>query len=155
MLQYWYLAFLLTVLWPLLNRGIVSLVSPKPETLVRRKLWYFATWLVLLLPLLFAASGLSLPLVPIVSNLLPRSVIYILLIVAAVFVVIMLHLVRGVMDRSRIRTWSEIAWRFVGWAECNESHHPPALFLVGLVALGPPYVIFRTRDVISDQLLRR
>jgi len=29
--------------------------------------------------------------------------------------------------------------RFVEWAQFNESHHLQALFLVRLVALGPPY----------------
>ena len=61
--HFWYLAFLLLASWPLVNWRIVSVLSPRPEIMLPRRLWYFATWAVLPLAVAFAMVALLLPLI--------------------------------------------------------------------------------------------
>ena len=67
--NYWYLAVVLTFLWPLLYEGIAYYVWPKSQTVLPRRIWFFATWSILLLAILLAVVGLLFPLITLVSNL--------------------------------------------------------------------------------------
>ncbi len=65
---YWYLAVLLVLVWPFLNYGIVSLLSPLPGVVLPRRLWHVATWLVILAVILFALFA-PLPLEALINRL--------------------------------------------------------------------------------------
>ena len=56
--HYWYLALLAVALWPLANRRIVFLLSPRPDVVIPRRLWYCATWAVPILVVLFGLFAL-------------------------------------------------------------------------------------------------
>ena len=56
--HFWYLALLLVISWPLVNWSIVSVLSPRPEVVIPRRLWYSATWAVPMLTLPFAVVAL-------------------------------------------------------------------------------------------------
>ena len=56
--RYWYLALLLLALWPLVNRRVVFLLSPRPDLVMPRRLWYSATWAVPILVVLFGLFAL-------------------------------------------------------------------------------------------------
>ncbi len=60
--HYWYLGLLTACCWPLVNWGVVLLLSPDPETFVLRRLWYLVTWIVPLVAALFALAALMIPL---------------------------------------------------------------------------------------------
>jgi type II secretory pathway component PulF len=67
--HFWYLAFLLVVSWPLVNWSIVSALSPRPEVVIPRRLWYFVTWAALILTLQFAVVALFRPLIILITKL--------------------------------------------------------------------------------------
>jgi hypothetical protein len=66
--RYWYLAFLPVLAWPFVNYGVVSLLSPRPDVVMPRRLWYFATWGTILLVVMVAVFALFCPLVPLVEK---------------------------------------------------------------------------------------
>ncbi|MGA2621492.1 MAG: hypothetical protein ABSF26_28045 [Thermoguttaceae bacterium] len=43
LVAHWYLGVLALVLWPVVNWGVVSILSPSPEVVVPRRLWYCLT----------------------------------------------------------------------------------------------------------------
>jgi hypothetical protein len=55
---YWYLALLAVLSWPFVNHGVVALLSPRPDIVIPKRLWYFATWVVILLAIMFAVVAL-------------------------------------------------------------------------------------------------
>ena len=61
--RFWYLALPLVCCWPFVNFGVVSLLSPRPEVVIPRRLWYDAMWVVLFLVIMFAVLALFRPLV--------------------------------------------------------------------------------------------
>ncbi len=61
--SYWYLALLPVLLWPFMNHGVVALLSPRPDVVIPKRLWYFATWVVILLTIMFAVVALFAPLI--------------------------------------------------------------------------------------------
>lgn len=61
--HYWYLALVLVILWPFVNYGVVALLSPRPDVVLPKRLWYFATWVVILLVIMFALIALFVPLI--------------------------------------------------------------------------------------------
>jgi hypothetical protein len=65
--RYWYLALLPVLLWPFVNYGVVALLSPRPDVVMPKRLWYFATWVVILLAIMFAVVALFLPLIVLVG----------------------------------------------------------------------------------------
>jgi len=67
--HFWYLAILLLLSWPLLNCGIVSVLSPRPEVVIPRRVWYFATWSVPILAAVFAMLALFVPLTGLITKL--------------------------------------------------------------------------------------
>ena len=67
--HYWYLAFLPVLLWPFVNHGVVAILSPRPEVVAPRRLWYFATWAAILLVVMVAVVALFLPLIVLVGPL--------------------------------------------------------------------------------------
>ncbi len=67
--HFWYLAFLLVVSWPLVNWWIVSVLSPRPEVVIPRRLWYVATWCALPLAWAFVVEALFTPLLGLISKL--------------------------------------------------------------------------------------
>ena len=69
--SYWYLALLLVCLWPFVNWGIVSVLSPSPEVVIPRRLWYCLTWLIIFLIPVFAMVTLYLPLNGLIDSLSP------------------------------------------------------------------------------------
>lgn len=64
---YWYLALLPVLLWPFVNHGVVALLSPRPDVVIPKQLWYFATWIVILLAVMFAVVTLFAPLIVVVG----------------------------------------------------------------------------------------
>ena len=67
--HYWYLAVLVIVSWPLVNCGIVTVLSPRPDVVIPRRLWYVVTWAALALVVPLAVVALLVPL----TGLIPRS----------------------------------------------------------------------------------
>ena len=67
--HYWYLAVLVIVSWPLVNWRIVSVLSPRPDVVIPRRLWYVVTWGVLGLALPFVVVALLVPLTGLISKL--------------------------------------------------------------------------------------
>jgi hypothetical protein len=67
--RHWYLALLPVLLWPFVNHDVVALLSPRPEVVVPKRLWYFATWAAILLVVAFAVVALFVPLIPVVGPL--------------------------------------------------------------------------------------
>ena len=61
--HYWYLALLPVLLWPFVNWGIVALLSPRPDVVFPKQLWYCATWAIILLVVMCAVVALFLPLI--------------------------------------------------------------------------------------------
>lgn len=61
--HFWFLVLPLVLCWPFINLGIVSLLSLWPGGRVRERLWYLATWLVLLIAVVFAVVASFLPFV--------------------------------------------------------------------------------------------
>jgi type II secretory pathway component PulF len=61
--HYWYLAVSPLLVWPFVNYSVVSLLSPGPEVVIPKWLWYFATWGVILLVVVFAVVAIVLPLI--------------------------------------------------------------------------------------------
>ena len=61
--RYWYLALLPVLLWPFVNHGVVALLSPRPEVVIPKRLWYFATWAIILVVIMFAVVALFVPLI--------------------------------------------------------------------------------------------
>lgn len=60
---FWYLTALPVLLWPLVNWGIVSLLSPRPEVVLPKELWYFLTWGIIVLIIAIAPVALLIPLI--------------------------------------------------------------------------------------------
>ena len=60
---YWHLALLPVLLWPFVNHGVVALLSPRPDVVIPKRLWYFVTWIVILLAVMFAVVALFAPLI--------------------------------------------------------------------------------------------
>jgi hypothetical protein len=67
--HFWYLALLLVVSWPLVNWSIVTALSPRPEVVIPRRLWYFVTWAAPGLALAFAVVALFRPLIELITKL--------------------------------------------------------------------------------------
>jgi type II secretory pathway component PulF len=67
--HYWYLAVLVIVSWPLVNWRIVSVLSPRPDVVIPRRLWYVVTWGVLGLAVPFVVVALLVPLTGLISKL--------------------------------------------------------------------------------------
>ena len=67
--HYWYLAFLPVLLWPFVNHGVVALLSPRPDVVAPRRLWYFVTWAVIFVVVMVAVAALFLPLIVLISPL--------------------------------------------------------------------------------------
>ncbi|MGD0900879.1 MAG: hypothetical protein ABR915_23855 [Thermoguttaceae bacterium] len=65
--HYWYLALLPALAWPFVNHGVVSLLSPRPEVVIPKRLWYFATWIIILLLVMFAVIALFRPLIVLIN----------------------------------------------------------------------------------------
>lgn len=74
LIHYRYVALLPALVWPFVNWGIVSLLSPRPEVVIPRWLWYTATWLVILLVVALAVVALVLPLIGPISLRTPTPV---------------------------------------------------------------------------------
>ncbi len=67
--QHWRLLLRLIVMWPLVSLGVVWLLSPRPEVVLPRRLWYAATWLAFVLFLAFAVLAIVGPLVSLITAL--------------------------------------------------------------------------------------
>jgi hypothetical protein len=67
--RFWYLALPVVALWPLANRRIVFLLSPRPDVVIPRRLWYVVTWATLPLALAFAVEALFRPLMELITKL--------------------------------------------------------------------------------------
>jgi len=67
--HFWYLALLFVVSWPLVNWRVVSLLSPRPDVVIPRRLWYLVTWAALGLVLAFASAALFRPLIELITKL--------------------------------------------------------------------------------------
>ena len=65
----WYLVFLTAMVWPLVNWGVVSNLSPSPEVVLPKRIWYFITWAVILLVVPFVAYALFQPLIELINHL--------------------------------------------------------------------------------------
>jgi hypothetical protein len=72
---YWHFALLPIIAWPFVNWGIVSVLSPRPEVVIPRRLWYFATWGVMLLTVVFTFVALFLPLIGEIQAISPPPVV--------------------------------------------------------------------------------
>jgi len=72
--RYWFLAFLPILLWPVVNHGVVSLLSPRPEVVIPRWLWYIATWMALVLIVVLAVFALFVPLIGDIQAISPPPV---------------------------------------------------------------------------------
>ncbi len=62
LIRFWFVALLPVLCWPFLNCGIVSLLSLLPGRRILKRLWYFATWLALLVVVVLVVVALFLPL---------------------------------------------------------------------------------------------
>ena len=51
---YWYLLVLPVFVWPFVNWGIASVLSPRPEVVLPKRIWYCVTWGTMLLIVVFA-----------------------------------------------------------------------------------------------------
>jgi type II secretory pathway component PulF len=67
--QHWYPAFLLVLMWPFVDYGVVSLLWRRPELVGLRRLWYFTTWGVIVVVALFAMFALFRPLLVLITSL--------------------------------------------------------------------------------------
>jgi len=67
--NYWYLAILPAAVWPFVNWAVVSLLSPRPEVVLAKQLWYVVTWATLPLAVMFGVVALFTPLIVDISNL--------------------------------------------------------------------------------------
>jgi len=72
--HYWYVALVPVLVWPFMNYVVVSLLSPRPEVVIPKSLWYMATWAAILLVVLFAVVALFLPLIVDIQSLSPAPV---------------------------------------------------------------------------------
>ncbi len=66
---YWWLLILPVLLWPFVNWGIVSVLSPRPEVVIPKRIWYCATWGTMLLIVVFTVVALWVPLMSLQSRL--------------------------------------------------------------------------------------
>ena len=66
--HYWYLIFLPLCLWPFLNGSIALMLSPSSTFVVPARIWIWATWVLLLLLVLYVATALMLPLVTLIQK---------------------------------------------------------------------------------------
>ena len=71
---YWYLLVLPILLWPFVNWGIVSVLSPRPEVVMAKRIWYCVTWGVMLLIVVFTVIALCVPLIGDIQGLSPPPV---------------------------------------------------------------------------------
>ena len=60
---YWFLLVLPVFVWPFVNWGIASVLSPRPEVVIPRRIWYCVTWGAMLLIVVFAGIALWIPLI--------------------------------------------------------------------------------------------
>lgn len=69
--RFWYLALLPVLVWPFVNYGVVSFLSPSPEVvmpkrllyLIPRQLWSIATWLIPIAVAIIGVAALFMPLI--------------------------------------------------------------------------------------------
>lgn len=71
--HYWYLAILLLIAWPWINHAAVSTLSPRPEIVVPRRIWYHVTSIGVLLFFVLAVIAVLLPLVDLCSRLVESN----------------------------------------------------------------------------------
>lgn len=60
---YWHLLVLPVLVWPFVNWGIASVLSPRPEVVIPRRVWYCMTWGAMFLIVVFIGIALLVPLI--------------------------------------------------------------------------------------------
>jgi hypothetical protein len=66
---YWYLPVVLCCLWPLVNLGVVLLLSLKPDVALPRRIWYLLTWFAPILSAMLIFGALAIPMASLMSGL--------------------------------------------------------------------------------------